>query len=107
MGTERNALAAMNADIRFPGGIKVDRIHRTRRSTLAATDTELLSHEDSSAFALGVSTGGTGPGAGGGVTSKTGLCLKTAGEPSGGHDPDSGGIPGKELVDNACTRKGA
>jgi hypothetical protein len=97
----------MNADIRFPRGIEIDRIHRACRGTLTAADTELLTYENAAAFPLGIGAGGTGRSARGRVTGKAGLRLKSAREPAGRHDPDARRIPGKKFVDNARACQGA
>ena len=83
MGTEGNALAAVNADINPAVSTLQDPLHRAGRYTGPAKDAELFLKDYPAAPALTKGTGGAGRDAGGWVAGQAACGGKTGREAAG------------------------
>jgi len=83
MGTEINALAAVDADIDSAVPILHDRLHRADRNALTALNAELFLEQDAATFALGQGPGRAGRSTGRRVTGQTAFGGKTGGQAAG------------------------
>jgi hypothetical protein len=79
MGTERNAVATMEANEGFTRSLEVNGVHRARLCAFAAADTETFPHDHSAALSLRVGARGASDHARGWIAGQTGPRLKTGG----------------------------
>ncbi len=82
MRAERNAAAAVDADIRLTRYIEIDGVDGTGPRTFAAADAEILPDDDAPAFPLGVRPRGTGLRTGRRVAREADPCLESGRKPS-------------------------
>ena len=76
MRTVGNAPAAVDADKRLHGWVKVNGINRTGLRAFAAADAELFPYNNASSLSLGIGTGRAGLSTRCGVACETGPCLE-------------------------------
>ena len=95
----------MDADKDRTGQILKHGVNRAGSNTVSAVDAELLFHYNSTAFALGKSSGRAGLGAWRRIAGQTVVGGKTGGQASGRANSYSGCIPGDPFMYDPGTGK--